>query len=356
MALSIAKNRHGLKLGSTIWLDHCAVEGKTRANNDFGQGHTQLVLGRKSTKHERVDTTIGTCHLLPQELQRTAMIASSENAKHNRCRFDVALQNQFDKRRRKEEIAQEKKIAIAEEDYIVAVYCFEQYFSPRCWLTVIRAREVYRDLGSEAARLAAVKEQILIRYLGLGWEEAHHDWSKDEVTFMSEELLKWLMDNVIPLANYKQMPTEPPVNLPKMPDMKELGTTSHLAEDQWKHSEEKLRLFKGNAMLEIDRREDMGEGDRWYDRQSNLPPKVGKMKGFSLEMLFNYSGDGGTQCLGWYHGVVLDVVNSKTNRVRVRWDDDCLGEHDMRITDQKLAMGNWNPKTIKKGGVEGVHN
>ena len=54
--------------------------------------------------------------------------------------------------------------------------------------------------------------------------------------------------------------------------------------------------------------------------------------------------------------MVLDVVNSKTNRVRVGWDNDCLGEHDMRITDQKLAMGNWNPKTIKKGGVEGVYN
>ena len=73
------------------------------------------------------------------------------------------------------------------------------------------------------------------------------------------------------------------------------------------------------------------------------------MKGFRLEILFSYSGDDGTQCLGWYHGVVLDVVNSKTNCVRVTWDDDCLGEHDMRITDQKFAMGNWNLKTIKKG-------
>ena len=52
---------------------------------------------------------------------------------------------------------------------------------------------MYRDLGSEAARLAAVKEQILIGYLGLGWEEAHHAWSKDGVTFISEELLKRIM-------------------------------------------------------------------------------------------------------------------------------------------------------------------
>ena len=78
--------------------------------------------------------------------------------------------------------------------------------------------------------------------------------------------------------------------------------------------------------------------------------KNGKMKGFRLEILFSYSGDDGTQCLGWYHGVVQEVVNSKTNCVRVRWDNECLSEHNMRITDQKLAMGNWNPKSIKTGG------
>ena len=50
------------------------------------------------------------------------------------------------------------------------------------------------------------------------------------------------------------------MNLPKMPEMKELGTTSRLAEDRWKHLEEKLRLFKRNAMLESDRREDEGKG------------------------------------------------------------------------------------------------
>ena len=61
-----------------------------------------------------MDTPIGTFHLLSQELQRTVIIASSENVKHSRRQFDVALQKQFDKRHRKEEIAQEKKIASAE--------------------------------------------------------------------------------------------------------------------------------------------------------------------------------------------------------------------------------------------------
>ena len=62
---------------------------------------------------------------------------------------------------------------------------WEQYHSPRCWTTASMAMSVYNQLKSETARLNAVKEQILIRYLGLGWEDAHHPWSSHEVVFNS---------------------------------------------------------------------------------------------------------------------------------------------------------------------------
>ena len=61
-------------------------------------------------------------------------------------------------------------------------------------------------------------------------------------------------------------------------------------------------------------------------------------------MFFSYSGDDGTHCLGWYHGKVQEVVNEKKNRVRIKWYAECLGEHDVRVTDQKLVRSNWNPK------------
>ena len=70
----------------------------------------------------------------------------------------------------------ENKYEDATVDYIVAIYFHEQYHSS----------EFNSDLGSETARLAAVKEQIRIRYLGLGWELAHHDWSEGGRTFSSE--------------------------------------------------------------------------------------------------------------------------------------------------------------------------
>ena len=45
------------------------------------------------------------------------------------------------------------------------------------------AAEFYSSMGSETSILAAVKEQILIRYMGLGWELDHHAWSEGVKTF-----------------------------------------------------------------------------------------------------------------------------------------------------------------------------
>ena len=55
----------------------------------------------------------------------------------------------------------EKKLDEAQEDFIVALYFHEQYNSHRCWRTVEVAQQEYSGIGSQAAKLRAVKEQIL---------------------------------------------------------------------------------------------------------------------------------------------------------------------------------------------------
>ena len=62
-----------------------------------------------------------------------------------------------------------------------------------------------------------------------------------------------------------------------------------------------------------------------------------------------YNGDDGTQCCGWHHGTIKKVINIKMRRVRIEWDEDCVGEGDVQMSDHKLVNGNWNPKTAKKG-------
>jgi hypothetical protein len=48
-------------------------------------------------------------------------------------------------------------------------------------------------------------QQILIRYLGLGWEEAHHPWLKNKHQYTALELLKHLYEVVIPLQDVKEV-------------------------------------------------------------------------------------------------------------------------------------------------------
>ena len=57
-------------------------------------------------------------------------------------------------------------------------------------------------------------------------------------------------------------------------------------------------------------------------------------------MLFGYSRDNGTQCLGWYHGNVQEVDNENKNRVIIKWYAEFLGDHDVRVIDQKLVISN----------------
>ena len=70
---------------------------------------------------------------------------------------------------------------------------------------------VYNELCHERAKLSAVKEKILSCYLGLGWDDAHHPWSKDGVPFTSQLLLKHLVDNILPMERELEIPPEPPI-------------------------------------------------------------------------------------------------------------------------------------------------
>ena len=103
--------------------------------------------------------------------------------------------------------------------------------------------EFYSDLESETLILAAVKDQILIRCLGLGWELLHNAGS----TLSSEQLYKHLVEVVITIAGDLAVPPEPPMNIPTLPEMKTFGTVSDLAEELETHTEDKLTEFKNKS-------------------------------------------------------------------------------------------------------------
>jgi hypothetical protein len=118
----------------TVWLDSAAAEGMTRTNNDFGRGHEALVTGHTS-KDGKVSRVFGTFHSLPIKLQESLVVAAKRNVKNVKKSFDVALAKQKAARLRKEEIAHQKKIELTQEEYIIAIDLWEQYYLPRCWKT-----------------------------------------------------------------------------------------------------------------------------------------------------------------------------------------------------------------------------
>ena len=64
----------------------------------------------------------------------------------------------------------------------------------------------------------------MIRYVGLGWEEAYHPWSKGGYIYTPNKLLQHLTVVVIPLQRTLKVPEHPPMNLPTRPLLPTLGT------------------------------------------------------------------------------------------------------------------------------------
>ena len=102
----------------TIYLQHCAARDQSESNNDFERDIELLVHGRKAFK-ENITRGMGGFHLLPPDLQRTVVLTVKWNRKSHRYDFKIAMVEQFEMKRRKEEIILEKNLGNALEDYIV---------------------------------------------------------------------------------------------------------------------------------------------------------------------------------------------------------------------------------------------
>ena len=71
---------------------------------------------------------------------------------------------------------------------------------------------------------------------------------------------------------------------------------------------------------------------------------------FKIEVVFEYTEEDGRNNLGWYQGVVIEILNVEKRSVRVEWCSDCIGAVDRRISKVVLAPRNWNPQKFWKNG------
>jgi len=245
---------------------------------------------------------------------------------------------------------------------IDAMYLKQQYNSPRCWLAEKQAFEEFEKLRYKKDRMAAVKEQILMRYLGLGWVEAHHPWSKKgHGSYSAAELFDHFVTVVLPLADTHKVPDQPPLKLPGLPtNLKRLGTRAQDCVDLAKELGSQERKFRLDALRKRDQLEENGFGDQLSEMQQLIWP-VEKLRsaGFKIDKLFEYK-DGDENVLQWCQGTVKKLVREKENShmiVEVEWNSDCLGEGDPTTTKEKLSQSQWNPdRSINGGWREDLHH
>ena len=146
------------------------------------------------------------------------------------CKNSEAIERLNKVRREKEELIAKRRLESANEDHIDAVYYLSMYNSLACWRG--DKRVVTKELGklsSESAKYHALKENILIRVKGCGWEWAKHQWSKNGRKYTVKELADHLRFIIQKEKRY-DIPLEPPFDIPQRVSLPVLGTqTSNVA-------------------------------------------------------------------------------------------------------------------------------
>ncbi len=208
-------------------------------------------------------------------------------------------------------------------------------------------------MGSEGKQLKGINEQLLMRSLGLGWNDAYHAWSKAGKPHTFTQLFWFFKQQVIPLADTLDVPRDPPLTLLSPPETQSHGTKSELAMTMKCRNENNLTEFKKKVnAVERDWREAEGVGDRWSEMQRSVMPEIDStLIEFRIEMLFEYTETDGTTHLDWCHGEVTLVIGNKTTHAKIRWDEECLRPGDCSTTQEKLLQTKWNPEQARKGAL-----
>ncbi len=183
---------------------------QARYNKDLNHNYGCYVSGKKGRGNDE-STENGPFHALPEKLQDSLLAIAKKSGKKCRKKFTASLRRQREARAEKAANAIAMKLQSTEKDLINISYLYQKNISPHCWKTVRQALDEFEKLASKKDKLECVKEQILIQYLGLGWEEAHHLWSKNKHQYTASELLKHLCEIVIPLEDIIKVPKQAPI-------------------------------------------------------------------------------------------------------------------------------------------------
>ena len=161
----------------------------------------------------------GLFHDIDEMIRDCIVGIAIKDAPKTQQRHTEELEKQATARRIKEEIIKEKSFEKSMEENIDAQYYHRMGDSLACWKGDPKvATKNLKKLNSESAKYKALKENILIRVKGYGWEWCKHAWSINGRKYKVSELAKHLQ-TIIKKEKGIPIPLEPPINLPQRMDL-----------------------------------------------------------------------------------------------------------------------------------------
>ena len=301
-----------------------------------------------NSKNDKKPT--GIFHEYSKELQHAIVLTAMRDAPETQAIHQKELELQAKSRREKEELAKQKNMEKATDEYIEAAYLIKMYHSdagikddPK------NVTKIINDLPTKTAKYDALKQNILMRSQGFGWEWAHHAWSKDGRDYTVKELADWLRKIIRKQKRLNLVaPTEPAtINIPGRIALPIMGTQTEDVADLDARYMENTEEFKRNAGKLAREREMSGETSIYSRMQPFYRPNLIDLMNRRIDVLteFKVKENGKwVPRLRWCQGEVIEVYEDRQKpTVKVEWDPlpDVEGGNQKEETDQVLLPTYW---------------
>ena len=293
------------------------------------------------------------------KLQDSLIVSCKRKSKETHSLQMEKVKTQIAKRLRKKSELKDKQTAATLSEFKDASWLHQQHKSPRFWGTPKKAFDEFQKLGSESKKKKCVKEQILIVCRGLGITEAHHPWSKGGHEYTSVELLEHFIEVALPLSKTRKLPTEAPMEHPRLPELPVLGTLSSDVAEYYTTQAKNDNELRMNALRQREKEELMGIWDgAEYMNEVNWPEK--KLKnGYKIEMCFSYPYEDEENRFMWCCGVVERVKkrDDKVIKADIRWSEEFVACGESDLTEEmskKLVESREAEERSVEAGCTGV--
>ena len=293
----------------------------------------------------------GIFHGLHLILRDCIVQVAMQDAPKTRAANNEALELQQLAKQAREELKKEKNMEKATEQFIEALYYYRMYYSEACWKgSVTRVTQGLKKLTSETAKYHALKENIMIRVKGFGWDWAMHAWSKNGKKYTTKVLSDWLKFIITEekkVSVSTTIPTGPPTSVPKRKEGAILGTQCNFVQTLDRKYFANENDFKKRANQLRLEREARGEGSMYALLQPFDRPDIKELLHRRIDVLsfMKVVVDEETKSVGrWCQGEVVRVYENRSKpTVRVLWDPmpDVGGYEDAKEADQWLLPSKW---------------